>query len=495
MISRTPGALARSAPKTTPVTSLAGWTALVLAPGDTEPMRSATPAVLHPVAGVPMVRLVCDVLREAGCTQIVVVAGTDPALLAAAAGEGAQVVDTRDAEGSAHAALRSRAAAAEQGHILILRADMPLISTRTLRDLAGRHLGEGRMLTCATAYLTDPHGFGRILRRNGEVQGIIRERDLTGTMRGQPEVNAGLYAAEASWLWETLAALGPGAGPGAGADSLGDLVAHAVTRGGVEAYQVAEAIEVTQVGDRAQLAQADRIIRDRIRNRLMQDGVTLMDPPTIYVDAGVAVGADTVLLPGTHLSGATAIGGGCRVGPNAILRDMTVGEGCVIGGSTLEGSTIGDRVTVGPYCHVRPGSTLERDVHLGNYAEVKASRIGERTAVGHFSYIGDSDVGADVNVGAGSITANYDGVDKHRTVIGDGVHLGSDTVMVAPVTLGAGARTGAGAVVVNDVAAGATVVGVPARALGGNPPGDATEGTARNGDAPEGSAPEGGHPA
>ncbi len=462
MTSRTPRATITSAPKTTAVTSLAGWTALVLAPGDAVAMQSSTPAVLHPVAGVPMVRLVCDLLREAGCPRILVVSGTDPATLVAAAGEGVEVIDARDAEGSANAALRSRAAASGDGPVMILRADMPLISTRTLRELAGRHLDAGRTLTFLTAYLTDPHGFGRILRRNGEVQGIVRERDLTGAMRGQPEVNAGLYAADAAWLWDTLALLEPNAST----DSLGDLVAHAVARGGVEAFQVAEAIEVAQIGDRMQLAHADRTLRDRIRERLMRDGVTLMDPPTIYVDAGVTIEADTVLLPGTHITGATTIAGGCRIGPNAILHDMTIGAGCTIGGSTLEGSVLREGVTVGPYCHVRPGSTLERDVHLGNYAEVKASRVGERTAVGHFSYIGDAEVGADVNVGAGSITANYDGVNKHRTVIGDGVHLGSDTVMVAPVSLGAGARTGAGAVVVDDVPAGATVVGVPARVIG-----------------------------
>lgn len=480
MTSRTPGASPRSAPKTTAVASLAGWTALVLAPDDATSMQSATPTVLHPVAGVPMVRLICDLLHEAGCTHVVVVGGANPALLTTALGDGVPIVDARDAKDSASATLQSRSVAADQEHILILRADMPLITTRTLLEVAGRHLGGGRTLTCVTAYLTDPHGFGRILRRNGEVQGIVRERDLTGAMRGEPEVNAGLYAAEAPWLWETLATLGPSGG----SDSLSDLVAHAVKHDRVEAFQVTEAIEVMQVGDRVQLAEADRILRDRIRDRVMREGVTLMDPSTIYIDASVTIGSDTVLLPGTHIIGATTIGGGCRIGPNAILRDMTIGEGCEIGGSTLEGSTVGDRVTVGPYCHVRPDSTLERDVHLGNYAEVKASRVGERTAVGHFSYIGDSDVGADVNFGAGSITANYDGVLKHRTIIGDGVHLGSDTVMVAPVTVGAGARTGAGAVVIDDVAPGATVVGVPAREVG-----------TRAQQAAGNDAGEGGHPA
>ena len=257
---------------------------------------------------------------------------------------GVQIVDARDADGSANATLRARDAAAAHRNVLIVRADMPLISTRTLRELAGRHLGESRVLTFLTAYLTDPHGFGRILRRNGEVQGIIRERDLPAAMRGQPEVNAGLYAADASWLWATLATLPANAS----ADSLGDLVAHAVERGGVDAYQATEAIEVAQVGDHLQLAQADRILRDRIRDRLIRDGVTLLDPPSIYVDARAQVDSDTVLLPGTHLLGETRVGRGCRIGPNAVLRDMVIGEGCTIGGSTLEGSSVGDAVTIGP---------------------------------------------------------------------------------------------------------------------------------------------------
>ncbi|MSQ42539.1 MAG: UDP-N-acetylglucosamine diphosphorylase/glucosamine-1-phosphate N-acetyltransferase [Dehalococcoidia bacterium] len=460
MTTGTPGAAALSTPLTNPVASLAGWSAIVLACGDRGAMRSATPAVLQPIAGVPMVRLVCDLLREVGCQRIFVVAGAPVEAIAAAAGAGVQVVGEPAAGGAASAALAARGAVGDHGNVLILRADMPLLSARTLRELAGRHLAASRVLTFLTAYLDDPHGFGRILRRNGEVQGIVREHELTRALRGQPEVNAGLYAADATWLWAALPLLEPN---GNGETSLADLVARAVARGGVEAYQVSEAVEVQQVGDRQQLARADRLLRDRIRETLMRDGVTLMDPPTIYVDAGVAVGVDSTLLPGTHLSGSTRIGRGCRIGPNAVLRDMIVGDGCEIGGSTLEGSTLAEGVTVGPYCHIRPGSTLERDVHLGNYAEVKASRIGARTAVGHFSYIGDADVGVDVNVGAGSITANYDGEQKHRTVIGDRVQLGSDTVMVAPVTLGADARTAAGAVVVDNVPAGATVMGVPAR--------------------------------
>ena len=245
---------------------------------------------------------------------------------------------------------------------------------------------------------------------------------------------------------------------------LTDAVRAAVASGcRVHAQRLTDPTEAQQVNTRAELALADGAMRGRIRSALMADGVTLVGPESIYVDAGVAVGEDTTLLPGTHLMGDTAIGEECEIGPNAVLRDMHVGNRCTIGGSTLEGSTVADDVDIGAYCRVRPGSVIEADVHLGTYAEVKASRIGARTRIGHFSYTGDADVGEDVNIGAGAITANYDGTSKHRTEIGDGAFIGSDTMLIAPVRVGAGARTAAAAVVTHDVPDGAQVIGAPAR--------------------------------
>ena len=470
MTTRPRGASALNAPSSgalaAPVTSLAGWSAIVLASAASGSEGSAQPLALQPIAGVPLVRLVCEVLREAGCARVVLVTDGSLEAFAAAVGDTARVTPAPPATAAGGALLAGRGAIEARGNVLVVPADLPLLGTRTLLALAGRHLGGSEALTFVTAYLDDPRGHGRIQRRDGQVRGVLREADLSagdpGATRGQPEVETGVYAADAAWLFEALPALPAGEAPGLGDPSLGALVARAVARGGVSAYQVTEAVEVQRVTDRVQLARADHALRDRIRDRLMRDGVTLMDPTTTYIDAGVRVAPETTLLPGTYLLGATSVGRGCTIGPNAVLRDMVVGDRCEIGGSTLEASTLAAGVTVGPYCHVRPGSTIEEDVHLGNYAEVKASRIGARTAVGHFSYIGDADVGADVNVGAGSITANYDGVAKRRTVIEDGVQLGSDTIMVAPVTIGAGAKTAAGAVVIHDVAPGALVMGVPA---------------------------------
>jgi len=461
------GASALATPITTPVASLDGWTAVVLAAGPGTRMRSAVPKVLHPVAGVPMVRLVCDLLREAGCGDIVVVASpTSRDAIAAIVGD-ARIVEQAEPRGTGMATLAAVDAVDEHQNALIVHADMPLLTVRTLLELAGRHNTSGKLMSFLTAYLDDPRGYARVERRNGRVHGIVQELDLPAAMRGQPEVNAGLYAARSQWLFETLANEPANE---RGEVALGSLIEHAVESGGVEVYQVSEAVEVQQINDRVQLAAAERVLRDRMRRKLMLDGVTLLDPPSTFIDAGVQVAADTTLLPGVHLLGSTRIGSGCRIGPNAIIRDSEVAANVEIGASTIEGAVIAEGVTVGPYCHLRPGAVIERDVHLGNYVEVKASRIGERTQVGHFSYIGDADVGADVNFAAGSITANYDEATrtKSRTEIGDGASVGSGTVLIAPVRVGNGARTAGGSVVTRDVPDGALVMGVPAEVRPGN---------------------------
>ena len=209
----------------------------------------------------------------------------------------------------------------------------------------------------------------------------------------------------------------------------------------------------------------ETVLRDRINCQWMAEGVTIIDTATTYIDADVTIGCDTVVLPNTMLSGETVIGEDCEVGPNAMVRDTIIGDRCRIVASTLEGSRVESDVDIGPYSHLRPGSLIETGVHLGNYVEVKNSRVGADTAAGHFSYLGDADIGMGVNIGAGTITCNYDGVDKHRTVIGDGAFIGSDTMLVAPVTVGDAAATGAGAVVIRDIPEARRAVGVPARLL------------------------------
>lgn len=441
-----------------------GWVAVVLAAGRGTRMRSRLPKVLHPVAGRSMVRHVCEAVRAAGCDQIVVVtasADDEVARAVRASVPGVRIATQGEPLGTGHAALAGQAEAEGASRVLILNGDLPLLTERTVRELMQRHDGSASVLTFLTAFLEDPTGYGRVLRRMGKVTGIVEETETDASTRGEPEVNVGLYAADAAWLWPTLEAVQPGP---RGERYLTDIIARAVEHAdGAQAYTIVESAEAQQVNTRVELSRAEQLMRERIRRRLMLDGVTLVDPATTYIDAGVTVAADTTLLPGVHILGESTIGGGCRIGPNAVLRDMRVGDRCEIGGSTLEESTVGDDVTVGPYSHVRPGSAIEPGVHLGNYAEVKASRIGARTQIGHFSYIGDADVGTDVNIGAGTITANYDGVDKHRTRIGDGAFIGSDSMLIAPVEVGARARTAAGSVVTHDVPEGTLVVGAPAR--------------------------------
>ena len=413
-----------------------------------------------------MLRLVCDAAREAGVSELVVVAPDIDGpvaqhLRADSARPAVRLAAQREPLGTAHAALAARASVGEAPKVMILNADLPLLTARTLRAMAERHDASGHVLTFLTAYLDDPTGYGRVLRRNGRVHGVVEDIEADAAARGEPEVNAGLYAAEAAWLWPALEGLQPGSH---GERYLTGAIAAAVQQSGdVQTYQVTEASEVQQVSSRIDLAVVEQAMRERVRRRLMEEGVTLVDPATAYVDVGVRVGADTTLLPGVHLLGESAIGSGCRIGPSAVLRDMRVGDGCEIGGSTLESSTLASGVTVGPYCHVRMGSSIERDVYLGNYAEVKASRVGAGSKIGHFSYIGDSDVGAGVNIGAGAVTCNFDGQEKHRTRIGDGAFIGSDSMLIAPLEIGAKARTAAGSVVTRDVPPGAHVVGAPAR--------------------------------
>ncbi|MDE2695177.1 MAG: bifunctional UDP-N-acetylglucosamine diphosphorylase/glucosamine-1-phosphate N-acetyltransferase GlmU [Chloroflexota bacterium] len=448
---------------TTPERSADGWTAIVLAAGRGTRMRSRTPKVLHPVAGRPMLHLVLDALATAGFDRRVVVAA-DADDEVAEAGRSRATIAVQDTPlGTGHAVLAAREAAGDAERVLIVNGDLPLLTADTLAALADAHCAERAVLSFLTVEVDDPTGYGRIVRdgAEGHVAGIVEEADTDEQTRAIPEVNAGVYTAEAAWLWSALDALAPAPN---GEIYLTDAVRAAVSSGcRVHAQRLGDATEAQQVNTRAELAAADTAMRDRIRESLMATGVTLVGPETIYVDAGVEVGEDTTLLPGTHLMGDTIVGGECEIGPNAVLRDMHVGDRCTIGGSTLEGSTVADGVDIGAYCRVRPGSVIEADVHLGTYAEVKASRIGARTQIGHFSYTGDADVGEDVNIGAGAITANYDGTSKHRTEIGDGAFIGSDTMMIAPVRVGAGARTAAGAVVTHDVPDGAQVIGAPAR--------------------------------
>jgi len=342
---------------------------------------------------------------------------------------------------------------------------MPLLKAETFKRLMDKHRAGSSLMTMLTVISDDPMSFGRILRdENGRAVRIVEEVEATPDEFAIRELNPGVYCFQADWLWENLARLEPS--PKKGEYYLTDLLAVAVGQGGgIETETIHDVSQAIGINTRVQLAQAERLMQERIREEVMLAGVTLADPATTFIDADVEIGQDTVILPNTYLQGKTRVGADCRIGPNAIVRDTTIGSNCTIGASMLESATVEDDVRIGPFCHLRAGAYLSSHVRMGNYAEVKNSTLGEGVHMGHFSYMGDAEVGARTNIGAGTITCNFDGKNKHRTTIGEDVFIGSDSMLVAPLTLGARARTGAGSVVTRDVPPDSLAVGIPARVI------------------------------
>ncbi|MBM3959270.1 MAG: UDP-N-acetylglucosamine diphosphorylase/glucosamine-1-phosphate N-acetyltransferase [SAR202 cluster bacterium] len=443
------------------------WCGVVLAAGKGVRMNSARPKVLHTVSGVPMLAHATNAVRAAGITKVVVVVppGGDSAQeFQAAAGPKARLVVQTSQLGTARALLAARDAAARPDSILLSYGDAPLITPETISAVTAAHTKQRSTVTILTARVPDPTGFGRIVRdKGGAVTAIVEERDATAAVRAINEINSGCYAFDAEWIWSQLPEIPRSS---SGEYFLTDVVAAAIrAHRKVATVEAADHNEVLGVNDRVQLAEAERLMRGRILRRLMLGGVSVSDPATTYVDAGVTVGADTVVWPNTHLRGATRIGMRCQIGPNAILDGVQVGDDSTVVASHVESSKIGQRVHVGSFSRLRAGTSIADDVFIGNCAEIKNSSIGSGTHIGHFSYTGDATLGARVNIGAGTVTCNYDGKRKHQTIIEDDVQIGSDTMLVAPIRIGAGARTGAGAVATTDVPPGATVVGVPARPI------------------------------
>jgi len=345
---------------------------------------------------------------------------------------------------------------------MVYYGDMPLLTVETLQQLLALH-AEGRSPVTMLALLAaDPRGFGRIQRDSeGHVLGIVEEADCTAEQLATRELNAGVYCFDAAWLWENLSHLRLSR---KGEYYLTDTVGMAATQGtGAMAVTTEDDTECLGINTRVHLAEAEKVVRQRVNRRWMLAGVTLVDPATTYIDATVQIGQDTVIHPNTHLQGATLIGCDCGIGPNSVLVDTIIGDRCQVKLSMTEQALLEDDVDIGPFAHLRKGAHLARGVHMGNFGEVKNSYLGPGVKIGHFSYLGDATVGADANIGAGTITCNYDGQRKNRTIIEEGAFIGSDTMLVAPVRVGAGARTGAGSVVTHDVPPGSTAYGVPAR--------------------------------
>lgn len=436
---------------------------VILAAGEGTRMRSRRPKVLHSVAGAPMISHVVTAAREIRPDHLVVVVGHGGDEVRAALGEEVLYVEQARQMGTGHAVQQTQQVLeGRTDAVMVLYGDVPLIRPDTLRRMLRHHAATQPAITMLTAHLEDPTGYGRVLRdAGGRVTGIVEDAVASDEQHAINEINVGLYVFDADWLWAHLPRIPVSP---TGEYYLTDLVDMAVAeRQGVEALTTADSTEVLGINTRAQLASAEAVLRERIRARWLEAGVTMIDPSSTWIDAGVQVGRDTVLFPDTYLQGRTVIGEECVIGPGTLIRDSVVGDRCRILFSVIEEAVLEEDVDVGPFSHLRKGAHLGPGVHIGNFGEIKNSRLGRGVKMGHFSYLGDATVGEGVNIGAGTITCNYDGTAKHPTIIEDGAFIGSDTMLVAPVTVGAGARTGAGSVVTRDVPPRSLVYGVPAR--------------------------------
>jgi bifunctional UDP-N-acetylglucosamine pyrophosphorylase/glucosamine-1-phosphate N-acetyltransferase len=330
--------------------------------------------------------------------------------------------------------------------VLVTLADMPLLTEETLRRLVDAQMNNPGPFSLLTVLSDDAHGFGRVRRDSaGRVQAVVEEAQATPEQLAIRELNVSVYCFSAGWLWDALPRipLSP-----KGEYYLTDLVEIAVSDGlPLQAMVCEDPTEMIGINTRIHLAEAEAALRSRVNRNWMLAGVTLIDPAATYIEPGVTIGQDTTIWPNTYLHGSTSIGQGCVIGPNTIIHDTQIGNGCRVLASVLERAVLEDHVEMGPFSHLRKGAHLAEGVHMGNFGEIKNSYLGPGSKMGHFSYIGDATIAENVNIGAGTITCNYDGERKHHTEIGAGVFIGSDTMLVAPVKLGEGARTGAGAVV------------------------------------------------
>jgi bifunctional UDP-N-acetylglucosamine pyrophosphorylase/glucosamine-1-phosphate N-acetyltransferase len=438
---------------------------VILAAGLGTRMESDFPKVLHPLGGRPMIAWTVATSREATGRPPFVVIGPDSEEVKLAAGEGINFVEQKERLGTGHAVLQSADRLRGQcDQVLVVHADLPLLRSESMRRLIDIQERNPGPLTLLVAHSGVSRGFGRILRDvEGRVVEIIEEVHATPEQLEVHELNVGAYCYEADWLWDHLSELPLSP---KGEYYLTDLVAMAVMEGGKVAVAVVEDMdEVIGINTREHLAQAETALRGRINRHWMLAGVSILDPTSTYIEPDVILGKDTVLLPNTHLWGCTVIGAACHLGPNAIVRDSVIGDRCKVETSVLEGATLESDVEVGPFAHLRNGAYLGQGVHMGNFGEVKNSTLGAGVKMGHFSYVGDATIGEDVNIGAGTVTCNFDGERKHRTEIGPGAFIGSDTMLVAPVRVGREAHTGAGAVVTKDVPDKGVAVGVPARVI------------------------------
>ncbi|GAC1670467.1 MAG: bifunctional UDP-N-acetylglucosamine diphosphorylase/glucosamine-1-phosphate N-acetyltransferase GlmU [Candidatus Limnocylindrales bacterium] len=427
-------------------------------------MKSRTPKLLHELAGRPMVAYVVDAAREATGRRPLVVTSPATAAVRTALGDTVDYALQAEPRGTGDAVVAALVALpADLEELLVVTGDAPLLEAALLAELLDERRLDEAAIALVVVDAIEPAHLGRVVRDDaGTVERIVERKDATDEEIAINEINAGLYAFDAAWLRARIGSLG--ASPKTGEVYLTELVELARADGRlVVSVTVEDDGRLLGINDRAELAQAEWDLRTRINGAHMRAGVTMRDPSTVYLDATVTLAEDVTIEPNVILKGTTTIGPGTTIGAGSQISDSTIGAGCLVWASIVERSVVEDGARIGPMSHLRPGSHVGPGSEVGNFAELKNARLGRGVKQHHVSYLGDADLGDETNVGAGTITANYDGRTKHRTVIGQRVFLGVDTMLRAPLTIGDDARTGAGAVVTRDVPAGKLAVGMPAR--------------------------------
>lgn len=426
--------------------------AVILAAGKGTRMRSKLPKVLHKVGGKPMLQHVLDAADAAGAAEKIVIVGHEAELVEAMVGEQGKIVLQAEQLGTGHAVMQTQDALADfKGTVMILCGDTPLLDGAELKKFYEAHVQSGAAATVLTAQMDNPFGYGRIVRdAEGNVQGIVEEKDADAQQKLIKEVNTGIYCLECPLMFEVLSTLTCDNAQGEYylTDVLTKLNAAGRKVGGVVTE---DSDMVMGINSRRQLAEAESVMRERILGKLMDAGVTIMDPASTFIESSVKIGRDTIIYPFTWLEGTTEIGEDCEIGPNVRFTNVKIGSGNHLQFMYGHDCQVCDGVTAGPYVHLRPDTVIGNKVKIGNFVEVKNSYIGVGTKLPHLTYIGDSDIGSGVNMGCGCITVNYDGKKKYRTVIEDNAFVGCNTNLVAPVTVKAGSYIGAGSTITKEV--------------------------------------------
>lgn len=426
--------------------------AIILAAGKGTRMRSKYPKVLHKVGGKPMLQHVIDAATAAGAQKKVIIVGHEAEMVEAMVGSQGTIALQAEQLGTGHAVMQTaEALKGFSGTALILCGDTPLLDGEELKKFCEAHQASGTAATVLTAIMDDPFGYGRIIRdANGNVQGIVEQKDATDEQKAIREINTGIYCMECPQMFDVLSTLTNDNAQGEYylTDVLQKLNAAGAKVGGVS---TADSDMVMGINSRKQLSVAEGVMRQRILDKLMDAGVTIMDPASTFIEASVKIGRDTIIYPYTWLEGSTEIGEDCEIGPNARFTNVKIGDNNHLQFIYGHDCEVKNHVTAGPYVHLRPDTVIGDKVKIGNYVEVKNSNVGTGTKLPHLTYIGDSDIGSGVNMGCGCITVNYDGKKKYRTVIGDNAFVGCNTNLVAPVTVQANTYIGAGSTITKEV--------------------------------------------